>query len=96
MSFLVQSFSLINRSATKEFPITKGVRQGDPLSRFLFIIAMEVLSSSMKSACQNGLFHGINTLNDGPLLFHILYVDDAIFVGNWTSSNFQSLVLILR
>nr|KAJ0215554.1 hypothetical protein LSAT_V11C300154780 [Lactuca sativa] len=32
---------------------------------------MEVLSSSMKSACQN--------------------VDDAIFVGNWTRSNFQSL-----
>ena len=35
---------LINGSPTEEFNITKGVRQGHPLSPFLFIIAMEGLN----------------------------------------------------
>lgn len=43
---------LINGSVTKEFPITKGVRQGGPLSTFLFIIAMEDLNIVMRTTCQ--------------------------------------------
>lgn len=43
---------LVNGTPTEEFSITKGVRQGDPLSSFLFIIAMEGLSTTVKSAYQ--------------------------------------------
>lgn len=39
---------IINGSATKEFVLSKGVRQGDPLSPFLFIIAMEGLNIAMQ------------------------------------------------
>ncbi|KAJ9552868.1 hypothetical protein OSB04_016913 [Centaurea solstitialis] len=37
-----RSSVLVNRSSTSEFPLTRGVRQGYPLSPFLFILAMEV------------------------------------------------------
>lgn len=40
---------LINGSPTKEFPISKRVRQGDPLSPFLFLLFMECLSTVMRS-----------------------------------------------
>lgn len=48
---------IVNRSTTKEFLISKGVRQGDPPSSFLFIITMEGSSLAIKNACDKYLIH---------------------------------------
>ena len=87
---------LINGSTSKEFPITKGVRQRDPLSPFLFIIAMEGLKVAMKSACQLSLFNGIDLPNLSPSISHMFYSDDVMFMGKWSNSNFVNLARILR
>lgn len=71
---------LTNGSASKEFQLSKGVRQGDPLSPFLFILAMEGFNVAMKSACQKSLFHGVDIPNGGPSISHLFYTDDAIFI----------------
>ncbi|KAL4577516.1 hypothetical protein LXL04_013625 [Taraxacum kok-saghyz] len=86
---------LINGSATREFPVTKGVRQGDPLSPFLFILAMEGLNMVMESASERTLFQGIQIPNSDPPLTHQFYADDALFLGEWTISNFKNLARIL-
>nr|GEY24068.1 hypothetical protein [Tanacetum cinerariifolium] len=51
---------LINGSPTQEFMLHRGLRQGDPLSPFLFIIAMEGLHVSMKDAKASSLYCGIS------------------------------------
>ncbi|GKF46756.1 putative RNA-directed DNA polymerase, eukaryota, reverse transcriptase zinc-binding domain protein, partial [Tanacetum coccineum] len=55
---------IVNGSPTKEFKINKGLRQGDPLSPFLFIIAVEALHVSLQEAKSKGIFEGVNIGSD--------------------------------
>ncbi|KAK2660969.1 hypothetical protein Ddye_007502 [Dipteronia dyeriana] len=49
---------LVNGSPTSEFGIERGLRQGDPLSPFLFNTLIEGLSSLFRKACNLGLISG--------------------------------------
>ncbi|GKC55783.1 RNA-directed DNA polymerase, eukaryota [Tanacetum coccineum] len=50
---------IINGSPTKEFQFFKGLKQGDPLSPFLFILIMESLHLSFQRVVDAGMFNGI-------------------------------------
>ncbi|GJV02167.1 RNA-directed DNA polymerase, eukaryota, reverse transcriptase zinc-binding domain protein [Tanacetum coccineum] len=86
---------LINGSPTKEFSFFKGLKQGDPLSPFLFILIMESLHLSFQRVVDVDLFKGINL---SPLvnLSHMFYADDAVFVGQWCDDNINTLVHVLE
>jgi hypothetical protein len=49
---------LVNGSPTNEFKFERGLRQGDPLSPFLFLLAAEGLNVMMKASVDAGLFRG--------------------------------------
>lgn len=87
---------LINGSPTCEFEISKGVRKGDPLSPFLFIISMEGLNVALKVAEEKCIFKGIQILNHGPKLSHQFYADVSLFMGEWSRSNLKNVAIILK
>ncbi|GJT80000.1 RNA-directed DNA polymerase, eukaryota [Tanacetum coccineum] len=71
---------LVNGSPTSEFKFHKGLKQGDPLSPFLFILVMESLHLSFNNILNAGLFKGIR-IDDSLTLSHLFYADDAVFIG---------------
>nr|GEZ37079.1 RNA-directed DNA polymerase, eukaryota, reverse transcriptase zinc-binding domain protein [Tanacetum cinerariifolium] len=86
---------IINGSPTEEFQFGKGLKQGDPLSSFLFILIMESLHLSFQRVVDAGMFHGIKL--DGSMnLSHMFYADDAVFVGQWSENNICTLVHVLE
>ncbi|KAJ0582905.1 putative RNA-directed DNA polymerase [Helianthus annuus] len=87
---------LVNGSPTFEFECQKGMRQGDPISPFLFVIVMEALSCMLNKASDLGILKGVSLPNDGPSVSHLFYADDAIIMGEWSRENVINVVRILR
>ncbi|GJX92002.1 putative RNA-directed DNA polymerase [Tanacetum coccineum] len=72
------------------------VRQGDPLSPFLFILAVEGLNAIVSEAVDKGIFNGIVVGSDRVTVSHLQYVVDTIFFGEWNKENAKSLMCILK
>ncbi|GJZ78702.1 RNA-directed DNA polymerase, eukaryota [Tanacetum coccineum] len=87
---------LINGSPTSEFDMFNGLRQGDPMSPFLFILAMEGLHALVSKAVTTGLYKGASIGRGNINVSHLLYTDDAIFVGELSHSNAYNLVCLLQ
>ena len=53
------SFVMINGSPKGFFRSIRGLRQGDPLSPYLFVIGMEVLFVLINKAISEGFFYWV-------------------------------------
>jgi len=73
---------LVNGSPTDEFKFERGLRQGDPLSPFLFLIAAEGLNVMMKALEEAGLFSGYKVgANNHVSITHLQFVDHSFTVS---------------
>ncbi|GKE92968.1 putative RNA-directed DNA polymerase, eukaryota, reverse transcriptase zinc-binding domain protein [Tanacetum coccineum] len=73
----------------------RGLRQGDPLSPSLFIIAVEAFNVSVLHARNNNLFHGVKVGVDNVHVSHLQFADDALIMGEWSLLNAKNLSRIL-
>jgi len=72
---------LINGKPTKFFKSTRGLRQGCPLSPFLFLLVVEGLSRAIKKQVRDKNLEEILVAR-GLYITHLMFVDDIILFGN--------------
>jgi len=54
-----------------------GLRQGDPLSPYLFILCAEGLSALIRNAVNRGVLQGVRICHAAPRVSHLLFADDC-------------------
>jgi hypothetical protein len=63
---------LLNGEPTCYIKPTRGIRQGDPLSPYLFLLCVEGLSALLREAKANNKIHGVAICRGGPKVSHLL------------------------
>lgn len=76
----VSYFILINDNSYGFIKPGRGLRQGDPLSPFLFILCPEALVHVMSYAERDGKITGLRLNRRCPSVQHMLFADDSIFL----------------
>ena len=67
-----------NGQPTEEFLPSKGIRQADPLSPYIFVLCMERLAHLIIVEVQNGGWKPLTVAKKEPKLSHLFFVDDLV------------------
>ena len=75
---------------------SRGIRQGDPLSPFLFLLCTKGLNELIKNAELKGDIHGFSLCRRGPKLTHLLFADDSLLFCRAIVEECANVLNILR
>lgn len=68
----------VNGEFTRTIWPQRGLRQGDPLSPYLFIICAEAFSALMENAGRRGQLEGVRICPGAPRVSHLFFADDSL------------------
>lgn len=72
---------LINGRISKGVQPSRGLRQGDPLSPYLFILGAEFLTRLIAEMEDKGEIHGIKVHRNASPISHIMDADDLLIMS---------------
>ncbi len=86
---------LINGEQCGFFTASRGIRQGDSFSPYLFLLCAEGLSALFRKAERDSLIRGIAICRGGPRISHLFFADDSIVFCKATNANCAELQQLL-
>lgn len=92
----VQHQVLINGNPHGDIRPTRGIRQGDPLSHYLFVICTEMLVQKLIQAEKKGEITGLTVARGAPSISHLLYANDSMFYCKQTYEDLDCILAILH
>ncbi|KAL9666983.1 hypothetical protein QQ045_001327 [Rhodiola kirilowii] len=85
-----------NASSYGFFKSNRGVRQGDPLSPTLFILAMEFLSRLINTSIQKSEINPYKVEGCKAHIHHLMYADDLLIFSNGHNKSVEKLMKIIN
>ena len=92
----VQYRVLINGQPRGLITPQRGLRQGDPLSPYLFIMCTEALIANIKKAEGGKQLTGMKVARACPTISHLLFADDSLFFCKAKKEECQTILRILK
>ena len=80
-----------NGKLLESFSPSRGLRQGDPLSPFLFLFVADALSTLIEKAAREDGLIGVRICRGAPEITHLLFVDDSLLF--FQANNQQALLV---
>ena len=87
---------LFNGSQLETFNPSKGLRQGDPISPYIFILCMEFLSSLINKKCEDGNWVKVKASCGGPGFSHSFFTNDLLLYAKADCGNCEATVDVLE
>ncbi|XP_074313591.1 uncharacterized protein LOC141648774 [Silene latifolia] len=75
---------LWNGEPTEQFLPSRGVRQSDPLSSYLFVMCLEKLQQAIDVEFRAGKWQPISICRNGPTINNLFFADDMVLFGEAT------------
>lgn len=86
---------LINGDPSDPFFPSRGIRQGDPLSLYLFLFCAQALFALIRRKVEKQVLHGVRICRNAPAISKLLFTDDKLIFGTATSSELAHVKEIL-
>ena len=95
MSYIssISTSLLFNGGALEPFLPTRGIRQGDPLSPYIFIMCMDYLGQLIQERCEDKSWIPVKASWRGPTFSHLFFADDLVL---FAKANMENCLVIKK
>ena len=87
---------LVNGEPKGDIRPSRGIRQGDPLSPYLFLISSKGLNHQIQKAAADDLIRGFSLCRSGPKITHIFFANDTLLFCQAEMGDLQVIQDILQ
>ena len=86
---------LFNGSKLEAFQPSRGIRQGDPISPYLFLLCMEFLGALITSMCKERRWEKMQASRHGSSFSHVFFANDLMLFAKADQKNCEAVIEVL-